>query len=263
MQALMLHASFQIVLLLVAILAGAIAGVSGFGIGSLLTPLLASALGMKLAVAFISIPHLLATALRFWGLRRHVDRRVLIHFGLLSAAGGLLGALFQARANSPMLTLLFGLLLLFVGISALAGWTDRLRFHHGAAWIAGLLSGIFGGLVGNQGGIRSGALLSFQLEPERLVATATAIGILVDFARMPVYLATQAQPLSSLWLPILIATAGCLIGTLWGVRLLARIPRHRYRQALALLICALGLYMSAQAIRSQPQLKPPAPVVAP
>lgn len=246
----MLHTGFQIALFFVSILAAAIAGISGFGIGSLLTPLLASALGMKLAVALISIPHLLATALRFWGLRQHVDRRVLLHFGLLSAAGGLIGALFQSRANSPVLTLLFGLLLLFVGISALAGWTDRMRFHHGTAWIAGLLSGIFGGLVGNQGGIRSGALLSFQLNRETLVATATAIGILVDFARMPVYLTTQAQSLEHLWLAIVIASAGCLIGTIWGVRLLAHIPRNRYRQALAILICLLGFFMSVQALRA-------------
>jgi uncharacterized membrane protein YfcA len=53
----------------VAILAGAIASVSGFGIGSLLTPLLAVRVGSKLAVAAVSVPHLTATALRFWLLR--------------------------------------------------------------------------------------------------------------------------------------------------------------------------------------------------
>ena len=36
---------------------------------------------------------------------------------------------------------------------------------------------------------------------------------------------------------------GCLVGTFWGVRLLQRIPAQRYKQALSLLICALGAYM--------------------
>src|SRR4051794_36712035 len=84
---------YESVVLLAAIAAGAIAAVSGFGIGSLLTPLLAIAAGTKTAVAAVSIPHLVGTALRFWWLRKSLDRGVFWRFGLTSAAGGLLGAL--------------------------------------------------------------------------------------------------------------------------------------------------------------------------
>src|SRR5438105_10077495 len=87
----------------VAVLAGAIASVSGFGIGSLLTPLLAVRVGTKLAVAAVSVPHLAATGFRFWLLRKHVDCRLLLGFGLMSAAGGLAGALLHAYADSPAL----------------------------------------------------------------------------------------------------------------------------------------------------------------
>ncbi len=66
-----------------------------------------------------------------------------------------------------------------------------MKFGRTAAWIAGALSGMFGGLVGNQGGIRSAALLGFDLKRDEFVATATAIALLVDVFRMPVYAATQ------------------------------------------------------------------------
>jgi hypothetical protein len=234
---------FSLVVFLVAVIAGGVAALSGFGIGSLLTPLLATAMGMKTAIAAVSVPHFVATAVRFWSLRKYIDRRVLLHFGIASAAGGLLGALSQSRANSPILTLVFGCLLLFAGLSALAGWTDRMRFRRDTAWIAGVLSGLFGGLVGNQGGIRSAALLSFQMQKESLVATATATGIIIDFARMPVYIVTQRSALLSAKTDILLALIGCLVGTFWGVRVLERIPAHRYKQALSLFICALGVYL--------------------
>ena len=52
-----------------AVIAGGIASISGFGIGSILTPLLAILVGTKVAVAAVSIPHLIATALRFALLR--------------------------------------------------------------------------------------------------------------------------------------------------------------------------------------------------
>ena len=62
-------ASFHVMLAVVGFVAGAIASVSGFGIVSLLTPLLAVRVGTKLAVAAVSVPHLTAIALRFWLLR--------------------------------------------------------------------------------------------------------------------------------------------------------------------------------------------------
>jgi uncharacterized membrane protein YfcA len=71
-----------------------------------------------------------------------------------------------------------------------------MRFRGSAAWIAGALSGLLGGLVGNQGGLRSAALLGFDLSKRSFVATATAVGLLVDGARMPVYVVTQAQDMA-------------------------------------------------------------------
>src|SRR6266480_2690442 len=158
--------TFHLLAAAVGIVAGAVAAVAGFGIGSVLTPLFAARYGTKLAVALVSIPHLAGTAVRFARLRRHIDRRVLIRFGILSAIGGLLGALLNAKAESPALTIVFGALLLFAGTTSLFGITERMRFGRKTAWAAGALSGIFGGMVGNQGGIRSAALLGFDLDKE-------------------------------------------------------------------------------------------------
>src|ERR1044072_5713738 len=185
-------------LFIIALLAGAIGSVAGFGIGSLLTPLLAASVGTKLAVAAISIPHFIGTSIRFWRLRANVDRPVLWSFGITSAIGGLIGALLNARLQSHALTIVFGALLIFVGISGLTGLAQRMRFHGALAWTAGAVSGMFGGLVGNQGGIRSAALLGFDLSRDAFIATATAIGLFVDGARMPVYIATQHAELRAL-----------------------------------------------------------------
>ncbi|MBA3641215.1 MAG: TSUP family transporter [Acidobacteria bacterium] len=76
----------------IAVLSGATASLVGFGIGSMLTPLLALQVGTDLAVAAVALPHAFATGLRCWRLRRAIDRDVLKSFGLLSAAGGLAGA---------------------------------------------------------------------------------------------------------------------------------------------------------------------------
>ena len=84
------------------IIAGAIAAVTGFGIGSLLTPLAALRIDTQLAVAVVSVPHLVGTALRFRLLHGTIDRRVLWTFGITSAAGGLAGGASAGSREQPI-----------------------------------------------------------------------------------------------------------------------------------------------------------------
>ncbi len=211
--------------------AGALASVVGFGIGSMLTPVLALSAGTKVAVAAVSIPHLVGTALRFSQLYRHVDWRVFFTFGLVSAAGGLLGAILHTQSDGSSLAILFGALLILVAISELTGFSRRIRFDGPLAWVAGLVSGLLGGLVGNQGGIRSGALMGFHMKRDAFVGTATAIGLVIDAVRMPIYFATDRDAVTAIWPAVAIATAGVVVGTLAGKRLLARVPEAWFHTA--------------------------------
>jgi uncharacterized membrane protein YfcA len=234
---------YESIVFVCATVAGAVAAVSGFGIGSLLTPLIALQAGTKTAVAAVSLPHLIGTGLRFWRLRDSLDRRVFWRFGLTSAAGGLAGALLNARASSPALTIVFGSLLVFAGAAQITGSAQRWRFHGSVAWIAGALSGFFGGLVGNQGGIRSAAMLGFDLPRERFVATATAIALIVDAARMPVYVAVERAQVAAIWSLVAIASVGVVVGTLAGQRVLAIVPEQRFKQIVGVIILLLGIAM--------------------
>jgi uncharacterized protein len=241
---------FDAVARIIAVIAGALAAVTGFGIGSLLTPLLALQVDTRLAVAAVSIPHVVGTAVRFWLLKVGANRRVLWNFGLTSAAGGLIGAALNRWASNQWLSVIFGVLLCFAAVSEISGLARHMRFRGWVAWVAGALSGLLGGLVGNQGGIRSAALLGFELEKQQFVATATAIGLFVDGARMPIYVATQHEELIQIWHWIVAATAGVTIGTVLGSRALARIPEVWFRRVLAIVLAVLGTTMVIKGFRS-------------
>jgi uncharacterized membrane protein YfcA len=238
---------FAALLAMAAVIAGAVASVAGFGIGSILTPLLSIYAGTKAAVAAVSIPHLVGTLVRFWFLRRDVNRQVLVHFGVWSAAGGLAGALLHSAASNPVLSAVLAGLLVFAGASALTGFSGKMRFGRRVAWFAGAVSGLLGGLVGNQGGIRSAALLGFALDRQAFVATATAIGLAVDAARVPLYLAADTRGLVQLWPLIALSSAGVLAGTLWGQPLLRRIPEPLFHRVIGALLLGLGGFMLLQA----------------
>jgi uncharacterized membrane protein YfcA len=236
---------FELGLFVLATVAGAVAAVAGFGIGSLLTPVLASAIGIRAAVAVVSLPHALATATRLWTLRGAIDLRVLRSFGLASAAGGLVGAALHDVLASPALSIILGALLVLAGLLELTGLNRRLILEGSAATLAGLAAGVFGGLVGNQGGIRSAALLRAGLAPRTLVATATATAMLVDLARVPVYLATNSQDLAANARWIVILAVGAMLGTLFGAPILRRLPERAFRRVLAVCLVALGAMLLA------------------
>jgi uncharacterized membrane protein YfcA len=193
------------------------------------------------AVAIVAIPHAVATTVRWWRLRGDVDGPTFRQFGIASAAGGLAGAGLQPFLGSTALSLVLGALLILAGGSEL--FRRRVPLPPTPFWrlAGGILSGGFGGLVGNQGGIRAAALLGFQLPPRALVATATASALFVDAARVPIYLVTSGPVLSTtapLWLA---AAAGAVVGTFIGVPILGRIPMATYRLLIGALLVALGV----------------------
>ncbi len=230
---------FNALVALAAFVAGALASVAGFGLGSILTPLLATHVGMKVAVAAVSIPHMLATALRFWMLRRKVDRHVLLSFGITSAIGGLAGAIAHTFFGGRALTIVLALLMIFTGITGLL--RVQFRFKGAVAYGAGGISGFLGGLVGNQGGIRSGAMLGFDMSKEAFVATSTAVGLIVDGARMPVYVWNEGHALRPIAGLIVVMVIGALAGTLAGRAILGRIPEPLFRRLISALVLLLGI----------------------
>ncbi len=233
-------AAYPIVVFVAAFFAGAISAVAGFGIGSILTPVLGLGIGAKLAVAAASIPHLVGNALRFWTLRSRVDRQVLKTFGVMSAAGALAGALLHAAVASHLFKQLFGVVLIVFGAAGVMGWTERLHLGRRGAWVAGGISGLLGGLFGNQGGVRAAAMLGFQVRREVFVATAVANALVVDGARMPVYAFSMGPALVRAWPFIAIAVAGVIAGTFLGRTILGRVPERYFRRIVSALLVCLG-----------------------
>ena len=119
-----------------------------------------------------------------------------------------------------------------------AGRLDaRMRFDGRWAWLAGAASGLFGGLVGNQGGLRAAAMLGFHL-PKAVVCghrhrhrpgrgRRPDAGLRLD-RRGP---AGRRSRRSSPWPP-----AAWSFGTLVGHRVLAAVPERLFRVVVALLL---------------------------
>lgn len=226
----------------ISIIAGATASIVGFGIGSILTPLIAWRFGTDMAVAAIALPHLAGGLLRGYRLRADIDRGLLLRFGILSAIGGLAGALVFATLAPDVLGRILGALLLLTAAAGLTQWSRRWAPRGAIVWSLGAVSGFFGGVVGNQGGLRAAALSRFQLSPTAFVATSTVIGVLIDAVRTPVYLVRLGSQLAELRTLIIVMIIGVLAGTLVGERLLLGLSQDRFRVLVSVAVAMLGIW---------------------
>ena len=230
----------------VAFLAATVATVMGFGVGTSLTPFFALAYPTHLAVMLVAVIHFLTNLLRLALFRRHVDLGLVRRFGVLSIVGALGGSLAQGFIQSDWLKVLLGLLLILVGGSALlpnaSGWHFPRRFDQ----LGGLLSGALGGLLGNQGAIRSAYLANYDIAKESFIATAALIAVFIDATRIPVYVATQWEPIARAWPVLLSATISAYAGTYVGQKLVGRVSQATFRQLVSIMIAVFGLVMIAQ-----------------
>jgi uncharacterized membrane protein YfcA len=175
---------------------------SGFGLGTVLTPVMALFFPIETAVAVTAAVHFANNAFKLTLFWRQADWAVSLRFGLPALVASFAGAwvlvkvsglepLFSySLAGSEMFVtpvkLLVGLLIVFFAVLELRGGKKQAI---PASWLplGGMVSGFFGGLSGNQGAFRSAFLLGAGLGKEAFIATGVVLACVVDVTRLGVY----------------------------------------------------------------------------
>ena len=219
---------------------------TGFGIGSVLTPTFTLFYDVKTAVFLVSIVHLANNVLKFGLFAKHVDRRILLRFGFVSVAGALLGSMLQGSFQTSWVRIALAVFLIASGASEFLPQGSMARIPQKYDILGGFFSGLMGGLIGNQGAIRSAYLLKYNLAKETFIATATSIAILIDLTRIPVYIYQHAEQAQTAWGTLAIITAIAFAGTLLGKQLLTRISLERFRKIVALFLVTFGVFLLIQ-----------------
>lgn len=67
---------------------------------------------------------------------------------------------------------------------------------------------------------------------------------------MPVYAAVYRHQLAENWILIAISSAGCLVGTVLGKRLLATVPQAAFRRIVCGVLVAVALFVLARFVLS-------------
>ncbi len=248
----------------VALLASLLTFFSGFGLGTLLLPAFALFMPLPQAVAATAVVHGLNGVFKLALMRRHIDRRVLLRFGLPAVLAAFVGAWLLSRLGAlpsvydysvfgrafaiVPIKLAIGLLLLCFASIELVPTLRDLEFD--ARWmpLGGALSGFFGGLAGMQGALRSAFLVRAGLDKHAFVATGAAIAVLIDATRLSQYARSLSAAFAQLDIGLLAAAVGsAFIGAYAGSKVLTKTTLMGVQRivAAALFVFAIGLIAGA------------------
>lgn len=240
--------------------------ISGFGLGTLLLPAFALVFPLEIAVSATAVVHLLNNLFKLTLVGRWALPRLVAAFGIPAAIGAFGGAwLLRTVSGRPPIAdwsatgrtfeitatgLLVGTLVFAFAIAEFRGAKGAARI--GTRWIplGGLLSGVFGGLSGHQGALRSTFLLRAGLTKERFIATGVWCAVLVDCSRLSVYgpsfFTRQFEALGRGDGPRLMiaATVSAFVGAFVGARLLHKVTLDAIHRLVGGLLVLFGVALA-------------------
>lgn len=184
-----------------AFLASLLTFFSGFGLGTLLMPVIALFLPLPIAIAITAVVHFANNILKFILLAKESDFSILVRFGLPAMIFAMLGAwvleflytsswaisytFLGIAFRITILKWVIGGVLLFIFVESRP--TLYLPSYAKKLWLGGMLSGFFGGLSGHQGAFRTLFLSQNKLSKEVFLATGVTIAVVVDVSRLTLY----------------------------------------------------------------------------
>lgn len=246
-----------LIICLVSLAASGLTLFSGFGLGTVLTPVMAIFFPVETAVAMTALVHFANNLFKLALFGRAASLPVVLRFGVTAFLASFAGAWVLVRvAGAPALfsytllghaltvspvKLLVGLLIAFFAVKELGKKQGGKPYPTSWLPLGGLISGFFGGLSGNQGAFRASFLLGAGLAKESFIATGVVLACIVDASRLVVYggLAGHEMAAGNAGL-IVTATLSAFLGAFVGARLLKKITLQAVRSLVGCMLLGLA-----------------------
>lgn len=176
---------------------------SGFGLATVLTPILILFFPAPIAISLTAVIHLINNLFKLFLTGKHANKEVLFKFGIPAMLGAIFGSfalliiakksfiinyhLFNNNFHVEFINFIIGILIFFFAIFELLPKISDISLNKNLLPFGGLMSGFFGGLSGHQGAFRSVFLIKCNLSKEQFIATGVLIACLVDIIRLFIY----------------------------------------------------------------------------
>jgi uncharacterized protein len=246
-----------VILCLAALITSLLTFFSGFGLGTILTPVFAIFFPIEIAIALTGVVHFLNNVFKLALVGVKADKTVVIKFGIPAFLAAIVGAILLVKLSDLQpwysysmwgkifvvtpVKFIVAVLLIFFALMEVVPSLKKLEFGKNF-FLGGLLSGFFGGLSGNQGALRSAFLINAGLTKEAFIATGIVIACIIDFSRLGVYSTRFLESgLNENLALVIAATLSAFAGAFVGSKLLKKVTMESVQMIVTIMLICLSI----------------------
>ena len=240
---------FLLLSMAITLIAAALTVPAGFGLATMLTPVVLFWLPPHEAIAVVAIIHGAHNAWKLKVLRLNVDYAAVKRYGWALVVGAIIGAMLHSYIPSDPLLLVVGLALIILPLLSITERWTNFRLPESEDRIGGFGSGFFGGLTGHQGALRAMFLQKRLPDKVAYAATASVLALAVDLTRIPIYLIFEGATILDEYMLISALVLSAIIGVKLGKVWLVNWQQEKIRLSILIAIVASGVLYIAEATR--------------
>lgn len=226
---------------LLTLLASIIGTLAGFGISTIMVPVLLIVLPLPQTLLLVGIIHWFNDIWKILLFRKGIRWKLFLAFGLPGIFASFIGSSLSLRISREILSTALGIFLIAYVLFIVFNRTFKLSQKLSVAVSSGALTGFFAGTFGIGGEINAVALSAFNLEKAVYVATAGAISFMIDTTRIATYVSGGVRLEPALLAGFFIFIPASLIGAILGKKGVEKIPQEKFRNFVAIFIFLFGL----------------------
>ncbi|MDR7666216.1 sulfite exporter TauE/SafE family protein [Methanosarcina sp. Z-7115] len=226
---------------LLTLLASIIGTLAGFGISTVMVPVLLIILPLPQTLLLVGIIHWFNDIWKILLFREGIRWKLFLAFGLPGIFTSFLGSSLSLRISHEILSRTLGVFLIVYVLFIVFNRTFKLSQRLSVAVSGGALTGFFAGIFGIGGEINAVVLSAFNLEKAVYITTAGAISFMIDSTRIATYVRGGIGLEPVILAGFLIFIPLSLIGVMIGKRGIEKIPQEKFRNFVAVFIFLFGL----------------------
>lgn len=231
----------QIILIIFLTFFSAVIGtITGFGISTIMVPIMAFILPIPETLLFVGIIHWFSDIWKIIFFKKGVNLKLIFLFGVPGVLVSFFAAQIPFLFSANFLKQLLGVFLILYSVILMIKPKWKLKANNNNAIIGGSLTGFVSAVFGSGGAIRSTFLTAYNLKKEVFIFTSGVIAFFIDSTRIIQYL-TQTS-LNPLWLKYLVV---CIPFTFLGAFIAKKyvnvMPQELFRKVILIALFIFGI----------------------
>lgn len=226
---------------LLTIVAAGVGTLTGFGTSTIMVPVLVLFFPLAPTLLLVGIIHWFGDIWKIALFRAGLRWRLILLFGVPGVVLTFVGARLVFSIPEALLSRVLGGFLIVYVLYLFRHPSFAFPERPITAATGGALSGFFAGIFGVGGAVRGAFLAAFNLPKHVYLATAGAIGLVVDSTRIATYLSESAHVSTPLAWGLLAFIPASFIGARVAKTVVDRIPERQFRAVIAVFLLLVGV----------------------